>query len=108
RRDPNVILVGGVRGAATAAVAAEAAMTGHVVLSTLHTNDAVGTVARLLDMGIAPYGIAYALKCVVSQRFARRLCERCRKKLEPVEKLAAMLGPGKFCYEASEGCRECR
>jgi type II secretory ATPase GspE/PulE/Tfp pilus assembly ATPase PilB-like protein len=108
RQDPNVILVGEIRDDETAEIAVEAAMTGHVVLSTLHTNDAVGSVARLLDMGIASYGIAYALRCVVSQRFAQRLCERCRRRLEPTDKLAALLGPGRACFEASEGCRECR
>ncbi len=106
RQDPDVILVGEVRDADTAEIAMEAAMTGHLVLSTLHTNDAVGTVVRLLDMGIAPFCMAYALRCVVSQRFARKLCEKCRRTAQPPARVAQLTGSNRPIYQA-EGCNAC-
>ena len=106
RQDPDVILVGEIRDHETADIAIEAAMTGHLVLSTLHTNDAVGTVVRLLDMGIAPYGIAYALRCVISQRFVRRLCTKCRRGIQPPERVVRVTGSRRQIYQAS-GCASC-
>jgi type II secretory ATPase GspE/PulE/Tfp pilus assembly ATPase PilB-like protein len=106
RQDPNVILVGEIRDVETAEIATEAALTGHLVLSTLHTNDAVGTVVRLLEMGIAPYCIAYALRCVVAQRFVKRLCKDCRKQVGPDERVQKVTGVSRPVYEA-EGCKEC-
>lgn len=79
RQDPDVILVGEIRDAETAQVAAQAALTGHLVLSTLHTNDALGTVPRLIDLGLHPSTLADALLGVISQRLVRRLCEACRQ-----------------------------
>lgn len=107
RQDPNVILVGEIRDPETAEIALEASMTGHLVLSTLHANEAVGALIRLLDMGMTPYSIAYALRCVVAQRFARRLCEQCRKKVTPPEALARLIGPGRPIY-TGEGCKACQ
>ena len=75
RADPDVIMVGEIRDQETAQIAVEAALTGHLVLSTLHTNDAPGAVARLIDMGVEPFLVASAVDCVVAQRLARRLCE---------------------------------
>ncbi|MBI3723710.1 type II/IV secretion system protein [bacterium] len=107
RQDPNIILVGEIRDAETAEIATEAAITGHLVLSTLHTNDAVGTVVRLLDMGIAPYGIAYAIRSVVSQRFVRKLCPQCRRSAQPPEHLVKIIGANRPVYTA-EGCPACK
>ena len=81
RADPDVIMVGEIRDRETAQIAIESALTGHLVLSTLHTNDAPTAIARLTEMGIAPFLTASALDCVVSQRLARRLCAHCK---EPV------------------------
>jgi type IV pilus assembly protein PilB len=78
RQDPDVIMVGEIRDAETADVAVKAAQTGHLVLSTLHTNDAPAAIARLIDIGIAPYNLASALRLVTAQRLVRRLCEACR------------------------------
>ncbi|MDR2347244.1 MAG: Flp pilus assembly complex ATPase component TadA [Bifidobacteriaceae bacterium] len=83
RADPDVVLVGEIRDGETAQIAVEAALTGHLVLSTLHTNDAPSAVTRLTEMGIEPFLVASALDCVVAQRLARRLCERCREPYTP-------------------------
>jgi type IV pilus assembly protein PilB len=79
RADPDVIMVGEIRDRETAQIAIEAALTGHLVLSTLHTNDAPGAVARLIEMGVEPFLVASAVDCVVAQRLARRLCEHCKQ-----------------------------
>ncbi|MGH9106644.1 MAG: GspE/PulE family protein [Acidimicrobiales bacterium] len=85
RADPDIILVGEIRDRETAAIAVEAALTGHLVLSTLHTNDSSTTPNRLVEMGVEPFLVGSALDCIVAQRLARRLCERC-KEAYPVEK----------------------
>lgn len=79
RSDPDVVLVGEIRDRETAQIAIEAALTGHLVLSTLHTNDAPSAITRLIEMGIEPFLVGSALDCVVAQRLARRLCERCKQ-----------------------------
>lgn len=84
RQDPDVVMLGEIRDAETAQVAMQAALTGHLVLSTLHTNDAVSTVTRLRDMGIEPYLLASTLTGVLAQRLVRRLCSRCREAYAPV------------------------
>jgi len=78
RQDPDVIMVGEIRDGETAAIAIQSAMTGHLVFSTLHTNDAASSVVRLIDMGIEPYLISSTLKCVISQRLVRRSCDACK------------------------------
>jgi type IV pilus assembly protein PilB len=83
RQDPDIVLVGEIRDAETARVAMQAALTGHLVLSTLHTNDALGTIPRLLDLGLEASVLADALIGVVSQRLVRRLCEKCRQPSQP-------------------------
>jgi len=83
RQDPDVILVGEIRDSETANIAVEAALTGHMLFSTLHTNDAPGTVARLTDMGIEPFMISASLIVVCAQRLMRRLCKTCRQAYEP-------------------------
>ena len=86
RQDPDVILVGEIRDQETAAIALNASLTGHLVLSTIHTTDAAGVVARLLDMGIQPEAIVSALSLAMSQRLVRKLCEKCKEKKSPSEK----------------------
>jgi type IV pilus assembly protein PilB len=79
RADPDVIMVGEIRDRDTAEIAVQAALTGHLVLSTLHTRDAPSAVTRLLDMGVEPFMVAAAIDCVVAQRLARMLCEHCKR-----------------------------
>ena len=85
RSDPDVVLIGEIRDRETAQIAVEAALTGHLVLSTLHTNDAPSALTRLTEMGIEPFLVSSALDCVVAQRLARRLCERCKEEYEPTK-----------------------
>ncbi|SEL71850.1 type IV pilus assembly protein PilB [Pseudoxanthomonas sp. GM95] len=113
RQDPDIIMVGEIRDLETAEIAVKAAQTGHMVLSTLHTNDAPQTIARLMNMGIAPYNITSSVTLVIAQRLARRLCPRCKKShdLPPRALLAegftqADLDDGMMLYEAV-GCDEC-
>ncbi len=83
RSDPDIVLVGEIRDRETATIAVEAALTGHLVLSTLHTNDASSTPTRLVEMGVEPFLVASALDCIVAQRLARRLCPKCRQGYQP-------------------------
>jgi len=83
RSDPDIVLVGEIRDKETATIAIEAALTGHLVLSTLHTNDAATTPTRLVEMGVEPFLVASALDCIVAQRLARKLCDRCRQGYRP-------------------------
>jgi type IV pilus assembly protein PilB len=83
RADPDVVLIGEIRDRETALIAMEAALTGHLVLSTLHTNDAASAITRLVEMEVEPYLVASALDCVVAQRLARRLCDHCKESYEP-------------------------
>ena len=92
RQDPNIIMIGEIRDQETAEEAVHAAMTGHIVLSTLHTNNAAGAVPRLLDIGVEPYLIASTLNTVVGQRLVRKICADCKKPLKLDEKTAASLG----------------
>jgi type IV pilus assembly protein PilB len=85
RSDPDIVLVGEIRDRETAMIAMEAALTGHLVLSTLHTNDSASTPTRLVEMGLEPYLVSSALDCIVAQRLARRLCERCKEAYAPGE-----------------------
>ena len=80
RADPDIIMVGEIRDRETAQIAIEAALTGHLVLSTLHTNDAPGAVTRLIEMGVEPFLVGSAVDCVVAQRLARLLCEECKRR----------------------------
>jgi type IV pilus assembly protein PilB len=85
RADPDIILVGEIRDRETAIIAVEAALTGHLVLSTLHTNDASSTPLRMVEMGVEPFLVCSALDCVVAQRLARRLCDKCKEPYQPTE-----------------------
>jgi type IV pilus assembly protein PilB len=82
RQDPDIIMVGEIRDLETAEIAVKAAQTGHLVLSTLHTNDAPQTLTRLANMGVPPYNIASAVHLIMAQRLARRLCNKCKKELD--------------------------
>lgn len=100
RQDPDVILVGEIRDPETAEVAVKAAQTGHLVLSTLHTNDAPQTITRLVDLGIPPYSLASSLRLIIAQRLARRLCPHCR---EPLKLAPEVLRAEGFSDEMLEG-----
>ena len=110
RQDPDIIAVGEIRDGETAEIAMRSAITGHVVLSTIHTSDALGTVERLVDMGVEPYLVASALKGVFSQRLVRRICPHCRQAYSPTEEEQAELGleydPNRTFYRG-KGCPEC-
>ena len=85
RADPDIVLVGEIRDRETAVIGIEAALTGHLVLSTLHTNDAASTPMRLVEMGVEPFLVTSALTCVVAQRLARKLCDKCKEPYQPTE-----------------------
>jgi type IV pilus assembly protein PilB len=111
RSDPDVVLIGEIRDRATAQLGVEAALTGHLVLSTLHTNDAPSAVTRLIEMGIEPFLVGSSLDCAVAQRLARRLCEWCKEPFAPTEaELAVTKWPGGQPPEKlwrPGGCRSC-
>lgn len=110
RQDPDIIMVGEIRDAETAEVAIQAALTGHLVLSTLHTNDSASAVTRLLDMGIASFKISAALVGVVAQRLIRNICPRCRTSYFPSAELFDSLryeGNRRRSFERGEGCTDC-
>jgi type IV pilus assembly protein PilB len=110
RQDPDVIMVGEVRDEETARVAVQAALTGHLVLATLHTNDAPGAVARLIDMGIEPYLLSSALNGVIAQRLARTVCPACATKCFPAEQELADAGISdqrSRAFRRGAGCGQC-
>jgi len=112
RQDPDVILIGEIRDLETAQMAARAALTGHLVLSTLHTNDAVGAIPRLIDMGVDRYMLPPALSAIVAQRLVRRICNHCKTEVAQSDALVDSLGltdslvAGAQLYEGA-GCQEC-
>lgn len=123
RQDPDVVMVGEIRDLETAEIAVQASLTGHLVLSTLHTNDAAGVLPRLIDMGIKPYFMSPAINAVIGQRLVRRLCDDCKVKhelkeeeTEKVKKILAVISPKSNIevptelpafYKAGEGCEKC-
>ena len=110
RQDPDVIMVGEIRDVETAHIAIRAAITGHLVLSTLHTNDSVSSVMRLVDMGIEPYLVSSAIIGVISQRLVKRLCENCKTPYEASysDKLLLGLEPEKtVTFFKPKGCNKC-
>ena len=92
RSDPDIVMVGEIRDRETAQIAIESALTGHLVLSTLHTNDAPGALTRLTEMGIEPFLTASAIECVLAQRLARRLCTKCKEPYQPTDEALAQNG----------------
>ena len=110
RQDPDVIMVGEIRDGETAAVAIQAALTGHLVLSTLHTNDAPSAVTRLSDMGIEPFKTAAALVGVIAQRLVRTICPHCKTPYFPPDEIFDLLqysGDRRRQFVRGEGCRNC-
>ena len=113
RQDPDTIMIGEVRDFETAEIAVKAALTGHLVLSTLHTNDAPGTVSRLLNMGIEPFMVTASLNLILAQRLARRLCNTCKKAVQTVDEQALIDAGipadkiGSFTLYEKAGCKEC-
>jgi type IV pilus assembly protein PilB len=109
RQDPDIIMVGEIRDRETAEIAIKAALTGHLVLSTLHTNDAPNTVTRLLDMGVEPFLVASSLNLVVAQRLIRTICPKCKQRIEaPGELLREFaLDPATVVLFGGSGCPEC-
>jgi type IV pilus assembly protein PilB len=111
RQDPDVIMVGEVRDEETARTAIQAALTGHLVFSTLHTNDACSSITRLINMHVEPYLIAAALNLVLAQRLVRRICPKCRQEYEPprtVRKALEKMGWEEGSFSKGVGCRHCR
>ncbi|MFW5782392.1 MAG: GspE/PulE family protein, partial [Candidatus Muiribacteriaceae bacterium] len=108
RQDPDVIMVGEIRDAETAQIAIESALTGHLVLSTLHTNDAPGAVTRLMEMGIESYLLTPSLLLIVAQRLARRICDKCKVEYQPEPHILEDLGiEGEHAFYVGEGCVSC-
>src|SRR5947199_10037935 len=111
RHDPDVILIGEIRDQETAQIAVQASLTGHLVFSTLHTNDAPGAVTRLVDMGVEPYLVASSLEAVLAQRLVRVLCKHCKQEdhSPTAQAFKAQIGmPANTTIYRSVGCRECR
>ncbi|MFH1683817.1 MAG: ATPase, T2SS/T4P/T4SS family [Candidatus Margulisiibacteriota bacterium] len=111
RQDPDVILVGEIRDLETARVAIQAAMTGHVVFSTLHTNDAAGTLTRLLDMGIEPFLASSSVAAAIAQRLIRTICPRCKVAFTPQKEILQKIGldPDKgHKFYQGKGCKSCK
>jgi type IV pilus assembly protein PilB len=108
RQDPDIIMVGEVRDVETAQIAIQASLTGHLVLTTLHTNDAPSAVTRLVDMGIAPFLLASTVEAVLAQRLLRRICPDCRSEHRPPEPLVRQLGDGlDLKFYRGAGCPAC-
>ena len=111
RHDPDVVLIGEIRDCETAEIAVQASLTGHLVFSTLHTNDAPGALTRLVDMGIEPYLVASSLEGVLAQRLVRLICKHCKEALPITQKETMRLEKGRPIPKAlyrGKGCRECR
>jgi type IV pilus assembly protein PilB len=113
RQDPDTIMIGEIRDFETAEIGVKAALTGHLVLSTLHTNDAPGTVSRLLNMGIEPFMVTASLNLILAQRLLRRLCNNCKRQVENVDEQALINAGvpadkiGSFTVYEKGGCKEC-
>lgn len=123
RQDPNVIMVGEIRDLETAEISVQASLTGHLVLSTLHTNDAAGVIPRLIDIGVKPYFLVPSINAVIGQRLVRKLCPHCRQEHtisaeeeERVQRILAVISPKAnidipsklpIIYKAGEGCEQC-
>jgi len=123
RQDPNIVMVGEIRDLETAEIAVQASLTGHLVLSTLHTNDAAGVIPRLIDIGVKPYFLVPSINAVIGQRLVRKLCPHCRKvydlpaeETEQINKILAVISPKAgidvpatlpTIYTAGEGCEDC-
>ena len=112
RQDPDIIMVGEIRDSETAQIAVQASITGHLVVSTIHTNSSAATVTRLEDMGIEPYLIADSVTGIIAQRLVRRLCPNCKETRQATEIEAKLLhrdpkNPPKICVPHPGGCPKC-
>jgi type IV pilus assembly protein PilB len=112
RQDPNIIMIGEIRDLETGGIAIKAALTGHLVLSTLHTNDAPSTIVRMIDMGVEAFNVASAVNLVVAQRLVRRICGDCRQPVKYTDEELAVLGPDldsyrKISFHRGAGCDAC-
>jgi type IV pilus assembly protein PilB len=109
RQDPNIIMVGEIRDLETGSIAIKAALTGHLVLSTLHTNDAPSTITRMVDMGIEPFNVASAVNLIVAQRLVRRICKECKQQHEytPEEMHAFGIDKKEGPFSKGAGCDTC-
>jgi type IV pilus assembly protein PilB len=111
RQDPDVVMLGEIRDSETATIAVQAALTGHLVLSTLHTNDAPSSVTRLINIGVEPYLISAAVNAILAQRLVRKICPHCKEEFKPSEEMQQFLelqglaGSQTFC---GKGCDRCR
>jgi len=111
RADPNVIMVGEMRDLETAEIAIRAALTGHLVFSTLHTNDAVGGITRLVDMGVEPFLVASSVRAFIAQRLVRTLCPHCKEPATPPQSELDKYGlklPADHHIHGARGCSHCR
>jgi len=111
RQDPDIVMVGEIRDEETASIAVQAALTGHLVFSTLHTNDAPGAITRLLDLGVAPYLLSASLVGVLAQRLVRKICPNCKTEYEPgngIKKIVEQGGVDVEKYFRGMGCKKCR
>ncbi|MDD5617729.1 MAG: GspE/PulE family protein [Candidatus Omnitrophica bacterium] len=112
RHDPDVLMVGEVRDYETAEIAIRCALTGHLVFSTLHTNDAAGAITRLLDMGVEPFLISSSLECIIAQRLVRLICEKCKTKIKLEKHILKEFGLKEEAAEITvfegRGCEECK
>jgi type II secretory ATPase GspE/PulE/Tfp pilus assembly ATPase PilB-like protein len=113
RQDPDVIMVGEIRDLETAEIAIRAALTGHLVFSTLHTNDAAGAVTRLIDMGIEPFLVSSSVEALIAQRLVRTICPSCKEQYQPEPEFLREVGfpeeeAGKVNFFRGRGCEECR
>ncbi len=110
RQDPDIIMIGEIRDAETAQIAVRAALTGHLVLSTLHTNDAVSTLIRLINIGVEPFLVATAVNVAAAQRLVRKICKHCKEAYKPTAEEVSLFAPGpapEMLYRG-RGCKECR
>jgi type IV pilus assembly protein PilB len=113
RQDPDIIMVGEIRDLETAEMAIRSALTGHLVFSTLHTNDAVGTIVRLINMGVEPYLVCSSLSLAVAQRLVRKICPHCKESYRPTKEMSRSLGiegkPEKdLLFHRGKGCHKCK
>ena len=111
RQDPDVVMLGEIRDPETARIAVQAALTGHLVLSTLHTNDAPSSITRLINIGVEPYLIASAVNCILAQRLVRRVCQNCKEQYSPSDEMKEFLTLQGFESDKiwrGKGCEKCR
>ncbi len=111
RQDPDIVMIGEIRDAETAGVAVQAALTGHMVLSTVHTNDAAGAITRFVDMGIEPFLAASVMLITIAQRLIRRVCVHCRQPFTPTDEVLRFWGlenRGEFQFYKAKGCFQCK